>query len=104
MRCGTWRRHYAAVSGAVDCGKLLAEAQAKLDAATKSGETPLMMAADGGKIDFVKWLISAGCDPTIVDNPESKKTAYDMAKAKGHKEIAALLQPPGAGGGCCSVM
>lgn len=58
------------------CGALL-EAGANINARTKDGTTPLMLAAQSAKPGLVKFLIQKGADWKLKDN--SGKTAYDYA-------------------------
>ena len=52
-------------------------------------ETALHVAAEHNFIDMAKLLIDNGADLTITNN--RKKTALDMAKQKGHKDMIELL-------------
>jgi hypothetical protein len=94
-------RHWAAISGALSCAQQLEENGAKLDAKTTSGMTALHMAAENGRRPFVDWLLTKPGIP-VEDKDNDGKTAADLAKDKGHKEIADVLSPPK--GGCCVVM
>ena len=51
------------------------------------GDTPLMIAADSGKIEVVKELLKAGANKKLKDT--WGKTAYDKASKE---EIKALLR------------
>jgi ankyrin repeat protein len=51
--------------------------------------TPLHQAAAQGLEDMVRLLLKHGADPTII--ADSQETAKDMAVAKGHPGVAALL-------------
>lgn len=52
-------------------------AGADINARTKDGATPLMLAALSTKINLIKFLIAHGADATLKDN--AGKTAYDYA-------------------------
>lgn len=60
---------------------------------TKSGMTPLHMAAENGRLEFVTWLTDQGVDIEILDN--EGKTAAALAKGKGFVDIAKLIRPKG---------
>ena len=51
------------------------------------GWTPLIMAANNGKIEVVKELLKAGANKKLKDN--DGKTAYDLARKE---EIKAVLR------------
>lgn len=53
------------------------------------GLTPLMLAAEDGYIDIVKFLLSAGADAELKDR--SKLTALDRAKRVGQDNIVKIL-------------
>lgn len=53
--------------------------------------TVLHRAADLGKVDAVRFLISRGIDVTVRD--ASGRTALDFAQESGYPEIIELLQP-----------
>ena len=52
-----------------------------------------MMAAAGGFTDCVKELLYAGAKPALVD--ENGKTAEQLARESGHKELAELIRRGG---------
>ncbi|HEV2601735.1 MAG TPA: ankyrin repeat domain-containing protein [Candidatus Babeliales bacterium] len=56
----------------------------------KDDKTPLMYAVEKGKLDAVRFLVEAGVD--FAAKNKNGKTAWDIAKDKGHIEIAAYLQ------------
>ena len=47
--------------------QILCEAHADLNAQTKSGETPLHLSAEKGKVEMVKYLIDQGAKTDIRD-------------------------------------
>jgi len=96
-------RHWSALFGLVQTAEILVEKgkEVDLNAQTKSGETPLHLCAEKGKIDFVMFLIEKGAQIDITD--KTNCAAYDAAKKRGHKNIMNLLKPPGQGG-CCIIM
>ena len=61
----------------------------KLNLPDNSGTTPMHIAAELGHIEFVKILLPYwnNCGLLNSDN----KTAYDIAKEKGHQEIMTLM-------------
>jgi len=97
---GFCSRHWAAIFGFVETARLLELSRADLNAQSKSGETPLHMSAEKGKVEFVKFLLQHGADKTIL---ATGVTAFEYAKRNGHKETATLLAGPGKKG-CCSIL
>lgn len=71
------------------CVVLLIEAKANIDAITDTGITPLMNAAWFGCIGAVRLLVEQGANVKAKDN--QNRTAYDMAIARKHSEIAKAL-------------
>ncbi|MCI4407481.1 MAG: ankyrin repeat domain-containing protein [Thermofilum sp.] len=61
-----------------------------VNATPSYGSTPLHYAAYNGHTDFVKLLLENGADPSIKDN--SGKTAADLARERGHIEIANMIE------------
>jgi ankyrin repeat protein len=59
--------HWAAIFGLTETGKILIEAKADVNCTTKSGETPLHLCAEKGKIEFVKLLLEAGARTDLRD-------------------------------------
>lgn len=64
--------------------------EAKVNYATPTGLTPLMVAAEEGNAAIVKLLIAAGAKKEMTN--ASGQKAIDLAKAKGHQEIENILQ------------
>lgn len=50
---------------------------------TKSGTTALHCVAEKGYVEMAKLLLEHGANPALLD--EDKKTAFDLARANGHK-------------------
>jgi len=65
--------------------------KANVNLATTSGYTALMQAAYAGNASMVQLLLAAGADPAAATIPE-KRTAADLAEARGHKELAETLR------------
>ena len=76
--------------------RALLDGKANVNASDPRGYTPLMIAADRGKTEIVKLLLSKGA----VINEKDKKgaTALSYAKAKGHNETVKLLVQMGGVG------
>lgn len=97
--------HWAALFGLTDTAKILMDAKSDINAQTKTGETPLHLAAEKGKIELVKYLLECGCKTDIRDKGAGGgATAYDAATRSGQKEISELLKPAGSGGGGCCII
>jgi ankyrin repeat protein len=62
---------------------------ASLSVTSRTGMTPLMMAAERGSSDAVRILLQAGADPNATGRNGWRASRY--ALAKGHEEIAAQL-------------
>ena len=69
----------AAYYGCEPLGQALLDAGADINARTKDGATPLMLAALSAKLRLVKFLIEKKADINLKDN--KGKTAYDYALA-----------------------
>jgi hypothetical protein len=81
----------AAVAGA------LIEAGAKVDAVSRGGLTPIMMAAARGRPDVVRLLIAQHANVNAKSGDRGR-TALDYATATGNDEIIAMLRAAGARG------
>lgn len=68
----------------------LIEHGAELDAQNCDGSTALMIAAENGNNEAVKYLLSKGADPGLKNN--DGLTAYQIAERKGHNEATDILQ------------
>jgi ankyrin repeat protein len=55
----------------------------------ETGWTALMASSDAGHAETVQALLAGGADPTAKD--KSGRTAMDLAKAKGHSDVARTL-------------
>jgi Ankyrin repeats (3 copies)/Ankyrin repeats (many copies) len=84
--------HYAAYYANIDGLRALKGHNANLDANTTAGrgETPLMLAAQYGKLTAIKYLLSVGVNASLQDR--SGKNAHDYAKFFNQHEAAALLR------------
>ncbi len=98
--------HWAALFGLVQTAQILCEAHADLNAQTKTGETPLHLCAEKGKVEMVQYLIDKGAKTDIRDKGAGGgATPFETAKKAGMKDVMVLLKPAGGGGGgCCVVM
>jgi len=98
---------WAAHNGDSDSIRSLLAAGANVNAAVKGGRTPLHLATLDGHTDSVKILLAAEADPTLSTSrnaPTDSKgkivanqTARDLAQARGHTAIVALLDAALAG-------
>jgi hypothetical protein len=71
------------------------------DAATASGWTALMQAAEQGRRDIALALLDAGADPDARDR--ARGTALDVAERAGRADVVRLLRARGARGSGKSV-
>lgn len=92
---GATPMHYAAVKKDAAMVALLAKRGAKVNALTTDGLSPLALAVwEGDDTAVVQALIDAGANVNVAD--EQGDTILDVALAKGHKQVAALLEAKGA--------
>ena len=88
--------HAAAGNGHLEVVRLLLEAGAFCDEATKDeGATPLILAAQNGRLEVLHMLLEAGasCDKAATDDGA---TPLILAAANGHLEVVRLLLEAGA--------
>lgn len=76
------------------CVQLMLDRGANVNARSKHGKTPLMMAADHGHTEIVSLLLNAGADMEARD--EYGFTALASAGQGGHAEVVSLLRKRGA--------
>ena len=69
---------------------LVEEGKADVDKVNKKNQTPINIAADGGRLEVVQFFLGKGADCTIED--AWGDTPLGAAKAGGHAEVAALLE------------
>jgi uncharacterized protein len=89
--------HAAIASGHADTSRLLLERGAAVNARQQAGYTPLMGAAAAGRRDLVDLLIGRGADPSLTS--DDGKTAADLARERGHGELAGYLRVTRPSGG-----
>jgi len=81
--------HSAASARNLEAARLLLEHGAPVNARQQAGWVPIHAAAQNGDRPMVELLLKHRADPKLV-NDEGKTSAM-VARAKGHAEIAALL-------------
>ena len=85
--------HLAAMNGHVSVLPLFS-VHISIDTATSRGETPLMLAAKGGHVSAIKWLVTNGASITM-ENWYSKSGQYldalKLATFCGHDEAVHTL-------------
>jgi ankyrin repeat protein len=87
--------HAAAQAGDLTKVQELVRAdRAQLTAADENGGTPLHLAAAGGHLELVRWLLESGAPPDATDN--GSNTPLQGATLAGHLEAARLLLEKGA--------
>lgn len=90
--------HIAATNGKFFIIKLLLDHEKKntndfslVNISNEYGQTPLMLAAEAGHSDIIKYLVTiAKADPTIKD--KNNKTALDYAEMNRKLNVSALLR------------
>lgn len=80
---------WASANGHAALAEDLLRRGARPDARAASGDTALRLAAANGFLDIVRLLLARGADPGARDAAETPGT---VAAARGHAEIAALLE------------
>ena len=86
--------HDAAAAGDLSAvGALLAADPALIEARTNDGVTPLMFAAQKGRLETVKLLLEEGANPNVA---VEGWTALRVAEETGCTEIAGRLRKAGA--------
>mmetsp|Transcript_3887 Transcript_3887/g.5205 ORF Transcript_3887/g.5205 Transcript_3887/m.5205 type:complete len:101 (+) Transcript_3887:419-721(+) len=91
--------HWAAMFGSLESARRLAEGGANLDVQSKAGDTPLHLAAEKNRPDFIAWALEEGADPTIEN--EASQSPFSVAKKHKNKECTKLLALPGSCGCSC---
>ena len=81
--------HWASAFGHTEIAMLLLENKCHINVTNMWGNTPLIDAAYGNKMDTVRALVEAGCDITI--RGDEGKTAAERAKEEGKHAIAEYL-------------
>jgi ankyrin repeat protein len=85
---------WAAAWGRLEICDALLNKQADIEARSSFGQTPLIIAAFYGLPGVVDLFLKKGADVKVQD--QDGKTALDYAKARGHEEVAKLLETPPA--------
>jgi death-associated protein kinase len=86
---GSTALHVAAAYGRLDVCRLLLDWGAKVDRLDKSQDTPLHYAAWEGHLSVVKLLVDSGADVSVKSG--DGRTASDLARSKGKKDVADWL-------------
>ena len=79
--------HWACYFGHLECAKALLGAGADINKQKNGGVTPLMCAANNGKIEVVRELLKRGAKKGLKN--EDGETVYDQTS---NEEIKALLR------------
>lgn len=86
--------HWAAERGPVSTLRLLADAGANIKAPqTRDGSTPLLLAAQHGRLDAVRLLLARGAEPATAN--QNNTDALGEAVAGGHEDVVNLLLQAG---------
>jgi ankyrin repeat protein len=82
--------HSAASARNLEAARLLLDHGAPVNARQMGGWVPIHAAAQNGDRAMVEMLLEHGADASLAN--DAGKTAADVAREKGHAEIAALLE------------
>jgi ankyrin repeat protein len=82
--------HSAASARNLEAARLLLERGAPVNARQQGGWVPIHAAAQNGDRGMVELLLGHGADSSVVN--DAGKTAAEVAREKGHAEIAGLLE------------
>eukprot|EP00927_Polykrikos_kofoidii_P055356 TRINITY_DN49628_c0_g1_i1.p1 TRINITY_DN49628_c0_g1~~TRINITY_DN49628_c0_g1_i1.p1 ORF type:complete len:1439 (-),score=259.18 TRINITY_DN49628_c0_g1_i1:354-4670(-) len=80
---------WAAESGCTRACQLMLERKADVNVTARRGITSLMLAAGGGHVCSVRFLLGASADANLVD--VGGRSAFDMSLRNNHFEIADIL-------------
>lgn len=81
--------NYAALSGNIECLKILLDNGAKIETTGKMRMTPLICAASKGHLEAVKYLLENGAKINAKD--KLKRNSLILAVRNGHLHIATIL-------------
>ena len=81
--------HAALAGPAPDIARALIAAGADVNAAQRSGATPLQETAFSGNLELARLLLEHGADPAAVD--DQGRTALDIARERGHSALVDVL-------------
>ena len=74
--------------------QLLIDGGADINAASNTGQTPLMAAASTGRAERVEQLLELGAEMTARDSKD--RSALDFARARKHNAVVKLLEARGS--------
>lgn len=83
----------AAAKGHLHTAELLIERGADINHQDVEGWTPLMAAADSGKLAMVQWLVAHGAAASV--RSRQGLDAAELAERRGHREVADWLRRAG---------
>ena len=72
------------------------ESGMKPDVTSKEGKTPLIAAAEAGRLEIVELLLQSGAHVNATDHTKSRNTALILAAAAGQTEVVRVLIAKGA--------
>lgn len=84
--------YLAANEGFDECVRVLVRAGANVDARTNDGRTALYKAVTNGDRRMMELLIDMGADPTIAPADHRGRSALQLARERGQKEVVELLE------------
>ena len=81
--------HHAAALGLYEVAAILIDRGAPIDATSRSGATPLMVAARSGRWKVGHLLLAHGADPLKQDI--NKRNAYDFARRANNRKLFGMI-------------
>ncbi len=82
------------VERALEIAELLVDNGANVDVATRSNNTPLIVACEFGMQDFAKFLLEKGANPNVAGSEDATPLHY--AVVRGDTEVVRMLVDAGA--------
>lgn len=91
--------YLAALGGHEGCANLLlgnfqdrCGRELLMELAAEDGSTPLMIASHMGRLEVVDLLLRIGARTTVITGDGAVLSAFEISRANGHEQCAALIQ------------